>query len=266
MPAFAPTPAARHLLACLLLTGAALVTAFALPASAHAGEGITIHINTNWGGKGIEGSRKLVTVARTIPAFTAVRVEGPIELTLHTAAQPSLSVRAEDNLEPLIETLMDGQTLLVRVKKSVSLNAHEALRVTAATPQLGRAEIQGSGDIRIEDLSGPSFVASISGSGDLRLERAKLGRLEASIAGSGDVWLSGQADSARYAIAGSGDLHAGDLAGKDVSVSISGSGDALVQATASLDASIAGSGDIRYRGNPTRVSRSIAGSGSIERQ
>jgi hypothetical protein len=47
-------------------------------------------------------------------------------------------------------------------------------------------------------------------------------------------------------------------------VSISGSGDAHVNATETIDARVAGSGDVTYSGHPHDVSRRVSGSGSIE--
>jgi len=47
-------------------------------------------------------------------------------------------------------------------------------------------------------------------------------------------------------------------------VSISGSGDARVNATDTLEARVAGSGDVSYSGHPHDVSRRVSGSGSVE--
>jgi hypothetical protein len=46
-------------------------------------------------------------------------------------------------------------------------------------------------------------------------------------------------------------------------VSIAGSGNALVHATQAINANIAGSGDVRYSGNPGSVKSNVAGSGSV---
>jgi hypothetical protein len=92
----------------------------------------------------------------------------------------------------------------------------------------------------------------------------QVGSFALSIAGSGDVVVSGTADEARFGIAGSGDIDARNLGAKKVGVSISGSGDAHVNATETLDAKVAGSGDVTYSGHPHDVSRRVSGSGSVE--
>ena len=73
----------------------------------------------------------------------------------------------------------------------------------------------------------------------------------------------GSAETLFTSIMGSGDLHLFRLPAKNVHISIHGSGDAEVNASSSLEAAIAGSGDIRYKGKPKAVNPSIAGSGDI---
>ena len=81
--------------------------------------------------------------------------------------------------------------------------------------------------------------------------------------GSGDATLEGKADEVKLSIDGSGDVRAERLAARSVEVSIHGSGDARVNASDKLEARVAGSGDVLYRGHPQHVTRDIAGSGSV---
>lgn len=254
------TPA-THLIVSLAATAAAVLTAFALPSVAQAADATT-SVNYGWG-KGVDGNGHVVTVQRSIGEFRTLRVEGPIDVVAHPGSAAALSITAEDNIEPMIETLVDGQSLVVRVARNASFRTHKPMKVDVAYTQLSAAQIHGSGDLRIDGPSGAKLDVSIDGSGDLRVEHADLGSLSASISGSGDVFLGGKADEARLSISGSGDIQAGELQGRRVNVSISGSGDARVHATEALEARIAGSGDIVYSGHPASVTRKIAGSGSI---
>lgn len=64
-------------------------------------------------------------------------------------------------------------------------------------------------------------------------------------------------------VAGSGDFHGFDLEANHTEVSVAGSGDAEVVSKQSLKARVAGSGDIQYKGNPTKEDTKVSGSGSI---
>jgi hypothetical protein len=249
-----------HLIATLAVTAAAVISAFAMPMPAHA---LTITVSS--GDKNtISGSGKEVDVARKVGAFTVLRVDSSVDVHAHQGATPAVSVHADDNIEPLVETTIEGDALVVRLRKGTSFHTHHNVVVDVTFTALTAAQQHGSGDLHIDKLTGAKFESTIAGSGDLLIEHAQLGSFALSIAGSGDVAISGSADEARFGVAGSGDINARDFVAKKVSVSISGSGDAHVNATESLDAKVAGSGDISYSGHPKDVARRVSGSGSIE--
>ena len=254
------TANATHLAATLAVTAAAVLTAFAMPMPAHA---VTINL---WSGDAhtITGSGKEVAVTRQVGAFSVLRLDSSVDVQAHQGATPSVSVHADDNIEPLIETIVEGDTLVVRLKKGTGFSTHHNVVVDVVFTSLTAAHQHGSGDLHIDKLSGPKFESSIAGSGDLQIDSAQLGSFALSIAGSGDVVISGSADEARFGVAGSGDINARNFVAKKVNVSISGSGDAHVNATEAIEARVAGSGDVTYSGHPHDVSRRVSGSGSVE--
>ena len=254
------TANATHLAATLAVTAAAVLAAFAIPLPAHA----FALVIEGPGGNTVHGSGKEVDVARKTGAFSVLRLDSSIDVHAHAGATPAVVVHADDNIEPLVETLVEGDTLIVRTKKGASFSTGHKMVVDVTFTTLTGAQQRGSGDLHIDGVSGPKFDSSIAGSGDLRIEQARLGAFTLSIAGSGDVVIAGTADEARFGIDGSGDIDARKLAAKKVSVSISGSGDARVNATEAIDARVAGSGDVTYAGHPHEVTRRISGSGSVE--
>jgi hypothetical protein len=251
---------ATHLVATLAVTAAAVLTAFAMPLPAHA---LTINLSVG-DAHTVSGSGKEVAVARPVGAFSVLRLDSSIDVHAHQGTTPGVTVHADDNIEPLVETTVEGDKLIVRLKKGASFRSHHDVFVDVVFTSLTAAQQHGSGDLHIDKLSGPRFESSISGSGDLQIDNAQLGQFALSVAGSGDVTISGSADEARFGVAGSGDINARNFAAKKVSVSISGSGDARVNATEVLEAKVAGSGDVTYAGHPRDVSRRVSGSGSID--
>ncbi len=119
----------------------------------------------------------------------------------------------------------------------------------------------GCGDWMLADVSGPLKI-SISGSADIRAGRA--GSAKVHISGSGDVTTQAIANGLDSATAGSGDISAASVSGP-MRVSISGSGNVVAQAGAvtTLEAHIAGSGDITFKGVAQSLQANIAGSGDI---
>ena len=211
----------------------------------------------------IAGSGKHVDVTRRIGAFSRLQMEGPIDVDARPAATPGVIVHADDNVEPLIETVVDGATLTVRPRKGASFRSGHKILVEITFPVLAATRQSGSGDLHVSHVEGARLDSSIGGSGDLRIDDARLGNFTLGISGSGDVTIAGHADEAHFAVSGSGDVDAMTLSARRVDVSVAGSGDVRTTATESLAASVAGSGDVVYDGHPHEVSRQVAGSGSI---
>ena len=121
-----------------------------------------------------------------------------------------------------METVVEGDALVVRMKKNSSFNTNHKMVVDVDFTTLTGAQQRGSGDLVIDKVTGPKFTSSISGSGDLHIGDAQLGAFSLSIAGRAMSSSPGTADEARYAIDGSGDVNARGFAAKKVSVGIAG--------------------------------------------
>jgi hypothetical protein len=227
----------------------ATIAAWAAPATALA-----------WGwGNATRGDGKKVTQPRQVGEFTKVRLEGSLDATVTVGPARAVSVTIDQNLQPLVETRVDGDTLVVTARE---ISYEGAGRVEIAVPALRAFAIRGSGDARIEGGQG-DLALSISGSGDLTW-RGEAGRLSAAISGSGDMRLSGTAAGVEISVAGSGDVKAADLQAGSADVSVAGSGDVEVRLTGgALRASVAGSGDVVWYGEGRVERAATAGSGEI---
>jgi uncharacterized Zn-binding protein involved in type VI secretion len=189
----------------------------------------------------IHGSGTAKTESRVVGSFTKIDLSGSPDVEVTVGPATSVAVTADDNILPIIETTVDGDTLKIASKSSYSTSLGVTVKITMPT------------------LDG----VSVSGSGDIRAKGLKSGDLDAAVTGSGDVTLNGMVARLHGQITGSGNLRAGELGAKNVRVSVTGSGDATVQATEELDASVTGSGDVRYSGHPPKVRKEITGSGDI---
>ncbi|MDH3283387.1 MAG: DUF2807 domain-containing protein [Acidobacteriota bacterium] len=189
----------------------------------------------------IRGSGKIATETREISSFESLVVTGAADVELSIGEPLSLWIEADDNLLPLVTTDVRGERLVVSSRGSYS--TRHGVRVRVAAPAVSSVKLAGSGTITIEGLDG--------------------GELELTVAGSGDIVVTGEVDSLDASVGGSGDIDGSRLVSRSVRARIAGSGDIDVHATEALTATIAGSGEITYRGDPPSIERSIAGSGSI---
>lgn len=82
--------------------------------------------------------------------------------------------------------------------------------------------------------------------------------------GVGSLRGEGRVDQLDVHLGGIGDAELYDLEARQADVWSMGTGDVEILVRDSLHASITGTGDVRYRGRPKDVSKSVAGTGSIK--
>lgn len=216
------------------------------------------------------GSGRRATENRDVSGFEAVAVAGDIELVLRQGEKEAVAISADDNVLPLIETVVEpgrhGRTLYIRLRRGESVFMSGPIKAAVDVLQLKGLALAGSGSATVGALQTPRLELSVAGSGDVRLAELRTESLQLRVSGSSDVTAAGSAREFSLRIAGSGDVDAAALVSEEVTVSIAGSGDAKVTANKALKVSIAGSGDVSYGGSVTEVRRSIAGSGSLKRR
>jgi hypothetical protein len=213
----------------------------------------------------VKGSGVKVEKARALGPFTKLRIDGPFDVQLVQAASDQATVIADDNIEPLVETVVEGDNLVVRMKRDVGFTTRSAPLVRVDARSLQAIMVTGSGDLTVERFKGDGLSLSIVGSGDVSLGLVELKDLNVGISGSGDVRLAGRAEQQSWSVSGSGDVDARALTGRAAKVSLSGSGDVALGVTEQLDVQISGSGDLSYAGRP-QLRQSVSGSGEIHRR
>jgi hypothetical protein len=132
---------------------------------------------------------------------------------------------------------------------------------------LKKITIAGSGNFKSVNTMTPGseLLLTIAGSGNMDID-VETDLLKTEIAGSGNMELDGKARKFTIEIAGSGNCTASKLQAVDVNADIAGSGSAYVKLKGKLDVTIAGSGSVYYKGDPTDVDKDIAGSGRVLRK
>jgi hypothetical protein len=148
--------------------------------------------------------------------------------------------------------------------------------------------LDGSGDMRLYGIEAPALDVRIKGSGDIKAVYVSVKALEAVVSGSGDLYFQRlDARSAELVVTGSGDIKvtddgfvhsleanvvgSGDISMRRVDcdtaeVAVVGSGTVdLGEVREAIDATILGSGDVRFDGDPD-VEGVELGSGEVRRR
>jgi hypothetical protein len=193
--------------------------------------------------KTVDGSGNVIVEERDVSGFSAISLSGSGEMIIHQTGKESLSITADDNLLPLLNSEVNGDELVLDAEANI--NPTKPIIYRLEVGKLTGIELSGSGTVRAEGLVTPSLT--IEGSG------------------STAVHISGQADTQEISISGSGDYQAENLRSKEVTITITGSGNVVVAASDRLDVTITGSGSIDYVGDPV-VTKSVTGSGTVRKK
>lgn len=219
------------------------------------------------------GSGRMATETRAVSGFDAISGNASIDVVVRQADKEGVTVEAEDNILPLVETVVEpsgssgssGQ-LVIRFKRGESISTRKDVKVTVDVVRLQSVSMAGSGDLVVQALKTPALRVSLAGSSDVNIAGLAADALDLSVSGSSDIVAAGRAAKVKLSIAGSGDAKMRDLVADDVVISIAGSGDAEVHADKSLEVTAAGSGDVVWRGAATQVKQRIAGAGSVTKK
>ncbi len=209
----------------------------------------------------VKGVGEVVRKPLNVDAFHGIRVEGSMDVVLTQGATQAVEIEAQENLIALLETKVSNGVWEITTNDGYTTNKNFIVHITV--PVIDEVTVDGSGDVTSNGtFSSDEMDLAVAGSGNITLTFDSK-KVDVDIAGSGDMVLSGTCERLKVGIAGSGDVDARKLKSADAVVDIAGSGDVVLEANQSLEASIAGSGDVSYHGSPARISRNVMGSGEV---
>jgi hypothetical protein len=214
----------------------------------------------------IKGDGQVKKETRQIADFTSLSSQGAIDVEISYGNSTSVTVEADENLLPYIETSVANGRLTIQSKKNANLKSSSKMVVSISMTKINSLKLSGSGNINGKgDFTNDSNTEiSISGSGNMDLDFDRFKDLDLSISGSGNMNLKGNDVNAINAkVSGSGNIDCSETRSNDVNAKISGSGNVKVYAQNSIDAKIAGSGNVFYKGDASKISSKVAGSGKV---
>lgn len=226
----------------------------------------------------VEGNYDLVQETRQLSTFTQVSNEGEFDVYIIQDSLSEVTIEAESNLIPLIQTQVHGNSLEIKTKDNLQNNY--PMKIYVHTSGITDVSLSGSGLIHMEDIEAGNVDVTLSGSGNIFVSgtfdildcsisgsgSADIGveanQIQANISGSGEMEIWGTADKGEFDISGSGSISAYEMVLQECYATISGSGNMQVTVEDYLNVKISGSGSVYYMGTPV-IESNISGSGNI---
>ncbi|QBE62279.1 head GIN domain-containing protein [Pseudoduganella lutea] len=248
-----------------LTAGALLATAMIAAAAANFAVAADAPLLARLGvGEQVQGSGKIVSQARQPGPFHGVELATGAHVEVVIGGDDTLTIEGDDNIVPLIETVVRNGVLTIRpVKKTMQIDGRR-VRIVVNARNVDNLGVAGSGRLEAKRVRADKLAIEVAGSGALDIDGIEAKTVDVSVAGSGKVEVAGQATRADISIAGSGKADTARLNVQHAAVSVSGSGQSVLTARATLTANVTGSGSVGYYGD-AQLTKAVAGSGSVRR-
>ena len=205
---------------------------------------------------------------RSVEPYERVILDGIGHVDVTQGDVERLVVEAPEDLQSRIETHVEGQTLILRLReRGFPIQLHDrSIRYEITMPEIRGLAIDGSGSIDAPRVTSESLDASIDGAGRIDIGSVEVHRLALDIDGSGRLSIaSAAAHDARFEIDGAGTIDVDHLVCHETQVSIDGQGRVVAKGTTdSLSIEIDGAGSVNARKMQARVADvSIDGVGKV---
>jgi Putative auto-transporter adhesin, head GIN domain len=219
----------------------------------------------SWKNEKVKGNGKIITEKRATTSYDEIKVAGFFDVDLISGKEGEIIIHGEENLLPHLKLEVENNALKICIEKGFYLetSSNTKLLVTVPFESITKLSLTGSGDVKTKNsIKSEKINVQLAGSGDMFID-IDSNDLEANLAGSGNMILKGKVDNLNSKLTGSGDINTYDLSAKNAKVVVAGSGDLKVFCSENLNARVAGSGGVLYKGNPKTRDTKTIGSGKI---
>lgn len=131
-------------------------------------------------GKGIQGSGT-VEVRRVVAAFDSVSAQDGIRAVLRQSAKQKMTIKADDNIEPLVEVRVDGTTLKLKMCPRKSIRVTHPIIVNLDYTLLNMLSLADGARGDLDGVKTMTFMANVNDGAQLRINEASVNAFDLSI-------------------------------------------------------------------------------------
>lgn len=194
---------------------------------------------------GIRGDGVFKTESREVTTFSSISFKSVGKLKVIQNGKESLTIAAEENILPMLESRVSDKTLYISNENKSSIDPTKPIEFIVEVKNLENLTAKAVGSIEVNGIQGKSLTVSLDG--------------------VGNVAIAGNVDLLDLELSGVGSFNGADLRTKEARVRNKGVGSVVVNASKQLDASASGIGSIEYIGSP-QVKESVKGIGVIKKK
>jgi hypothetical protein len=213
---------------------------------------------------GVVGSGRPATETRPVDAFRTLRAENGFRVVV-TRGPRALEVTADDNVLPLVETVVEGDTLVLRLKPGTSLSTTRGLVASLTTDVLEGVTVSGGGRVAGPASATASFPVDASGGATVELSGVMSSLVTLTASGGSAITVSGTTSEARVTASAGSTLDTRGLAASRVTVDLSGGSQARVAASNEVTGTASGGSTLTVSGAPPSLTVDASGGSTVTR-
>ena len=208
-----------------------------------------------------ESPGSITTEQRSVGYFNSIQTQNNIDVFYTQDSINYLKVETGEHLVNHIKTDVVNGKLIIYEAQNEILN-HKQIRVYISNDSINTITLDGSGNFDGQNMNTKDLSVNLIGSGNMNINAYSTNYFIL-LSGSGNINSTGNSINQNIELKGSGNVGGKNFFVNNSTLALKGSGNITVNTSTSLNATLTGSGNIYYYGNPGTTNTSISGSGQI---
>lgn len=196
------------------------------------------------------GSGTVTTTTRDVGAFRKIAISDGITARAVTGSR-SVTIRTDDNLQPLIETVVEGDTLRVRVAGITNVGSRAALEADISNDVFEGVSASGASNVKVPATSATVFPISASGASVIDVSGLSATTVNVDASGASQITVTGSATDATASAAGGSNLNLTGLPLTALRLDVSGASTVTARVSGSVSGGVSGASTVVITGSPS---------------
>jgi hypothetical protein len=213
----------------------------------------------------LTGSGNPVTVEKDLDGFTKVAASAAFRVTVTQGEDYRVSVTVDDNVEPHLNVVVQGDTLRIGIKPGISFRPGiRQMRAEIVMPALRGIETSGAASAEITGFTSDADLSvEASGASGVKGE-ITAGDVKMNVSGASKVTLAGAGQALDVEASGASSIDLADFPVTSATVDVSGASQVEVQVNGRLSGEVSGASRLYYSGDAELGSIESSGSSRVE--
>ncbi len=209
------------------------------------------------------GNGKLETRTVEVPAFSTLDVSSAIDVDA-TIGPRSISITADENVLPFIESFVRDGALVLRVRDGLMID-RSTVRAVVSNDRYEGVSASGASRVTAPMTPVPTLRLEASGASTLRVSGIESTSVRLEASGASTITLGGQATSASLGASGASNVNGVGLFLEAATVDVSGASTVRARTSKSISGDVSGASTLEVSGAPGQLNVIATGASTVRR-